>query len=132
MFCSIGILRIEPKSKSTPLKPWWAILECCPDLGRYYLEQAKRAFWWHSGLQKPAWGPHVSFIRGEEPPAGLDSWRAMGDIEVPFLYTGKIKSDGKHFWTTVFCQPAEDIREKLGLPRQPEFPLHLTFAVAHG
>lgn len=132
IFESVGVIRLEPKSRSTPLRPWWALIEVCPDLSRYYLEVAKK-HWWHlSGLQRPAWGGHISMIRGEEPPGGQVAWSALKDVEIEFKYDHKIQTDGKHFWLQVFCEIAEDIREDLGLSRQPVFPFHLTFAVAEG
>lgn len=132
MFSSTGIIRTEPKSKSTPLRPWWALIECCPDLSRYYLEMSKRAYWFHKGIQRPAWDGHITIIRGEEPPAGLKVWKEIRSIEITFYYEGTIQTDGKHFWLPVICQQAEVIRLLLGLPAQSEYPFHLTFGVAEG
>lgn len=93
---------------------------------------ARRAYWWHGAIQRPAWGGHISLVRGEDPPAGREPWDALEGLELDFDYDGTIETDGKHFWLPIFCETAGNIREYLGLPREPEYPFHLTFGVAEG
>jgi hypothetical protein len=132
MYTSFGIIRVRPQTKSTPLRPWWSIVQCCPGLTDYYLKTSRRPYWFHKGLQRPAWGGHITIIRGEEPHVGKRLWEALEGVELTFQYDGSVETDGKHLWLPVFCEAAEDVRLSLGLPRQPEFPFHLTFAVAEG
>jgi hypothetical protein len=123
-FLSIGTLSV----KSNGI----IIIAVDPDLGEYYKKQFNNVKK-YAGFQimKPKWGPHVSITREPEQEtysnpailAGLDG------KPISFKYSHKINGDGKHWWLDVHCEEALDIREKLGLSRQPPKPLHVTIGV---
>jgi hypothetical protein len=116
----------DPRARQDlPLGEWWLIIVCCTDLARYY-----RAFfnWEYRAryqILKTAWDSHISIIRGEEPKY-KEFWREKQGQSITFYYTGEIKTNDIYCWLEIFCPEALDIREKMGLPREPVFPLHLT------
>jgi hypothetical protein len=104
----------------------WLIIQCEPDVGRY-LRQLRM-------LQRPAlpllsdplWGAHVSIVRGEELPNPAD-WKDREGRVVEFEYQYPSQEIGEYVFFPVICEDALDYRERLGLPRDPQWPLHLTF-----
>jgi len=137
-------------------KPGWAILEC--DMGWYHLYKywlrsnlprewrmvvdADRAY---AGVDNrkfkiepklalvgrvdpPAWGPHISIIRGERLPDSR-AWRRYDGTVVRFSYNPELRYNDNHFWLDVQCNQLLDLREELGLRREPRVQLHLTMAV---
>jgi hypothetical protein len=129
MFASIATVRKNPTARSIQSREWWAIMDCCPELGRYYLEMVKREMRARCVVMKPAWGYHISLVRGEEPPDGKVAWDALQPLDFEFSYESRIETNGQYFWLPVFCDSALDMREAMGLPRDPVFPLHLSVAV---
>ncbi len=127
MFTSSGLLVYDPPPKTgTALGKWWLIAECCPDLARYYRD----TFAWQYRarglkLQRPSWDSHVSIIRCEEPPR-YDLWRKWDGKVIEFRYDPELKTNDEYYWLDVECEEFLNIREELGLPRQPIFGLHLT------
>ncbi|MEO6303505.1 MAG: hypothetical protein ABIP51_10040, partial [Bacteroidia bacterium] len=96
-------------------KPFWAMVMLDGDICLYYLWWLEKRF--GLKLQKPLWGPHISFIRGEE--TGL--WNLIKEKyngkDINFIYDLNVKSNGKHWWLRVTCEELKDIREELGLIR---------------
>ncbi len=96
---------------------WWLILQCDPDVGRYlrllYALDVRHT----RQLSDPLWGPHVSIVQNEMPP-DLTQWRAL---------EGEPQEIGEYVFYPVACAEALAYREALGLPREPRWPLHLTF-----
>jgi len=131
-FSSTGTIRIEPKSKSIDVAKSsnWMIIECDPEIARYYMEQfnfANRAK--NVQLMKPSWGGHISLVRSEEPP-NKELWGQLEGRSVGFTYDPIVKDNGRnHFYLDVQCNEALDIREQLGLSRNPKYPLHMTIGV---
>ncbi len=121
------ILKYDPVPLSgkveTMFKPWWMIATCEGDLTEYYAWHLKK----RTGLilQRPAWGAHISVIRGEEPP-NKELWKKHQDKEVTLLYDPNVRTNGDHWWMRVHCNELLDIREELGLPRFGALTLHLT------
>lgn len=76
-------------------------------------------------MQRPAWEAHISVIANEMPP-NIGLWRAYDGQEIAFSYEPAPEFNGIYVWLPVICERALDIREELGLPRQPFYPLHLT------
>jgi hypothetical protein len=126
MYTSSGILRVDPVASSgLPIGKWWLILQCDAEIGRYYREMF---YAWNRArgrLQRPAWESHISVIRGEEPPKP-DGWSALEGRLVEFRYSPELQTNDEYFWLDVECDELLDIREQLGLPRNPLFDLHLT------
>ena len=109
-------------SKSTK---WWLILECDREIGRYLRHLYTVSVHHTRQLQEPLWGTHVSVVRDEEPPH-LEFWEEVAGDEVVLHYEPEIRIANGFAFAPVRCEPALDYRERLGLPRQPEYPLHLT------
>jgi hypothetical protein len=78
---------------------------------------------------RPAWEEHISVVRDEEPP-NKEFWEKYAGQEIEFQYNPIVEGDGLFFWLNVDCDFLLEIREELGLPRDPEFPLHLTIGNA--
>jgi hypothetical protein len=126
-----GILRYSPKLLGERVSDkWWLVLDVHQDLSNLY----RHLFWLNNHrcrkLQKPAWGAHVSVLRNEEPPDEKKHlWEKYADQEIEFEYTTFVGNNGEHWWLPVICEELLDIRTEMGLPRDPYYPLHLTFGV---
>jgi hypothetical protein len=104
--------------------PFWAMVMMDGDICKYYMWWLEKRF--GLKLQKPLWGPHISFIRGEAC-HDWDKVKAKYDgQEIKFSYELDIKSNGKHWWLRVTCDALKDIRKELDLPRENGVGLHLT------
>lgn len=105
---------------------WWLVLECDPELGRYL----RQLFFMHhhktESLQEPLWGTHVTVIRDEQPP-NLELWKSIESETFSIHYGTEITVFDEYVFLPVECPAALDYREQLGLPREPEYPLHMTF-----
>lgn len=123
------LLQYDPKPiKGTSAamdKPWWLIgfLQEGNELREYYNWFIEK----RTGikLMKPAWGAHISIVRGEEP-INIDLWGKYQGKELEFSYGEFIKTNGSHWWLRIVCDQMNDIREELGLPRKHQIGLHLT------
>lgn len=125
---STGRLKLNPEKEGLPVGAWWLIVECCTDLGRYYRAMLNR---YHLGafkVQKPAWDAHISVIRGEEP-TNKALWDKLDGTAVEFSYEDRLLTNDRHYWLPVRCDTVLDLREELGLPRNPTLDLHLTVAI---
>jgi hypothetical protein len=78
---------------------------------------------------RPAWGSHVSLIRNEHI-YKRDCWKKHNGAKVEFEYIPFVHDNGRHFWLKCFCKQFQDIREELGLLKQPPVPFHLTVGCA--
>lgn len=76
-------------------------------------------------LTRPVWGTHISVIRGERIPNST-LWRIDENKIIEFEYCGGVIDNGEYYWLKVNCPYLGDLREKLGLPREPRFGFHLT------
>lgn len=105
---------------------WWLIIRLDKDLGRYlrhlYALQAPA----NRAISDPLWGPHVSIVQNEIPPEPAH-WRDRDGASVELEYLQDPQEADGYLFLPVICDPALDYRESLGLPRQPRWPLHLTF-----
>lgn len=82
-------------------------------------------------LNKPLRDPHLSFINDK-----LDNIQYQSYTEIKKEYNNKlvnieyfpelIRTNANHWWINCKCDVAEDIREKIGLTRQPFFKFHIT------
>lgn len=105
----------------------------------------------HLGLVRPrfmppAWGPHISVIRGEQPTQNRDIWdlmvRRRGGMDTPdwlrenspveFEYDLELQAARTHWYLRVRCPQVVAIRRFYGLPDYPKVPLHLTVGVSEG
>lgn len=103
----------------------WVIMECPKDILDYY---------WHwiflekgIKLHKPRFGSHISVIRGDESfDRNSPLYRKYHENILSFSYTNKLETNGDYWWLPVSCTKLENLREELGLIRNPPFGFHLT------
>ena len=129
---STGIFRYSPSCKSIPnVSKWWLVIDSCPELARLYRELSNYHYRAQFKLHRPAWDSHISIIRDEKPPIE-ELWLKYNGLEVEFEYESMVLNNGQYFWLPVRCEKALDIREEMGLDRNPFFNLHLSFGMIHG
>ena len=126
MFRSTGILRYSPKRLGEQVSDnWWLVLDCDTEIGRYYRRLYFKAKF--TKIQRAGWKEHITVIRNEEP---IDNkkylWQKYDGQEVEFLYSDRIRYDNAFIWLDIECDSLLDIREELGLKREPKIPFHLT------
>jgi len=127
-----GTIIFDPKAISDPsgkmFKPWWVIISLDPndELGFFYTWLYERQ---HGiKLQRPAFGAHISVVRGEE--TNKDNWEKFKELynnkPIKFIYELSPRTNGAHVWLRVRCDEIKDLREKMGYPRDGQWGLHLT------
>lgn len=104
---------------------WWLIIEADEELGRYLRHLFLLQHWRTRRLQGPLWGTHVSVIRGEPPPQS-QHWGEGDGAAVEFALDLHAQETQGFVWCPVQCMAVLDLRERLGLAREPQPPLHLT------
>jgi len=152
-----GHLRFDPRADTVQSQPWWLILQCSQGwfyLYHYWMQRYGDASWKkvvdedrinpdlksidrkprlalvRPVVRIPAWGTHISVIRGEPiPKQKRERWGHLEGQAVQFQFTPDLQSRGSHYWLWVECPQLLDIREDLGLSREPLQRLHLTVAV---
>jgi hypothetical protein len=126
-FQSVGKLRYSPKLTGDRNEKWWLVVDCDRELGRYYRSLFQAGQFHCRKLQAPSWDEHITVLRNEEPPeAHKFLWHKYEGVAVEFSYSGGLETDGLYYWLAVDCPQLLDIREELGLARDPLYPLHLT------
>jgi hypothetical protein len=125
VFKSYGKIKYDPTSPRTKFKKWWMILQCDGELIRYYQHIFYKTHW--RKLQTAAWGSHISSIKGTEPiNKALWGKHSGKTIEFSYNYNGKFESNGQHVWLKIQSDKLADIREELGLTREPKIPFHIS------
>jgi hypothetical protein len=104
---------------------WWLIVEADEELGRYLRHLFLLAHWRTRRLQGPLWGTHVSVIRGDVPPQ-LQHWGDGDGDAIEFDLDLRAQETQGFVWCPVQCEAVLALRERLGLAREPQPPLHLT------
>jgi len=115
---SIGSLRYGNSS-------WYAVLDCCPELGRLYRELFYRSVYKTRKIQATLWGSHITVIRDEEP-VNKELWKKYECELIEFTYSPIAECNRYYHWIPIICPRLDEIRTELGLP-SPEYPYHLTF-----
>jgi hypothetical protein len=130
-FKSVGKLRYSPTINGTlnrrdgGTNKWWLVIDVDPEIGIYYRNLFKMSTYGVKTLQRPAWDAHISVVSNEIPP-NKENWMKYNDMEIEFEYFPEMKDNQIYFWFPVVCDFALDIRQELGLERNPIYPLHLT------
>jgi len=123
-----AILKYDPQAltgnSDKMFKPWWLIGFVGGEVAEYYAWFLRK----RTGivLQRPAWGSHVSIVRGEAPPCNTEAWKRHDGQSIELEFDPSIRTNGAHWWLKVTCDSMLDIREELGLSRTHDFSLHLT------
>ena len=132
-FTTVGVCRFSPplgRDGSTSRRDgktteWWMIVECDRGIGALF----RALYYAHShrirSLNEPLWGTHVSIIRDEQPTI-MDDWKSLDGKPVEIKYTNRVEFHSGYAVVPAECDALLDYRSSLGLPRQPEFPLHMT------
>ena len=130
-FKSVGRLRYSPTNNGKSIRrdggttKWWLVIDCDSNIGRYYRELYRMAHHGVYTIQRPAWDAHISIIANEKPP-DEKLWRKYEGRYIEYEYLHKPDGNNLYVWLPVFCEQALDMREELGLKRNPYHPLHLT------
>ena len=104
---------------------WYAVLDCCPELGRLYREVFYRSVYKTRKIQATLWGSHITVIRDEEP-LNKELWKKYEGELIEFTYSPMAECNRYYHWIPITCPRLDEIRTELGLPK-PEYPYHLTF-----
>lgn len=125
-----GILDFSPADKTRKHKSQssWkrvAIIKTNCDLDKYYAWFLKKRF--NLELIKNLRGSHITFISDRlEKEIFDDASKIFNKKEVTFYIDLEPRSNIEHWWLRVYCPDVENIREVMGLSRDPYFGLHLT------
>src|SRR5688572_9102476 len=101
-----GKLWFDPRQGHKQFDPWWALLsteEDIIDLYRWFLKKYGK-----DTEPNKLWGPHVSVIKGTEPPDKTLWGRRLPPVE--FWYTPQIRWNGTHAWIDVFSPAMSEVR----------------------
>ena len=132
-FKAKGVIRYDPyRGKMKSNTKWWVVVNTDQEITRYYRWWVHRRYWIE--LQQPAWGSHVSIIRGEKPADHLmHLWKKYDGHWIEFEYNHNVRQSGDTtgwdrpdcFWfLDVRCEFLNQIRGELGRPTGWKY--HLT------
>ncbi len=135
-----GIMQFEPENKTRKhdAQSSWkriAMIVTEDDMSEYYSWFIFRRF--NLQLNKPLRGAHVSIVNDSERDfkMGLDKWDIVKEKydgkPMDFYVDLEPRSNGEHWWYRVYCPAGEDMREELGLTRDPFYSLHMTIGFAN-
>lgn len=124
---SVGKIVYDPPRPGMKRRTaWWCIVQVDPEIARYYRYWLQWQFHMHH-IAPPAWGAHISVIRGEKPTDDLmHLWKKYDGQLVKFKYTHYLmRAKKEQFWFVEVQSPfLMNIREELNRPTN--WPLHLT------
>lgn len=136
---AVGTLRFDPRAGTTARDRWWLIVQCEDDwweLHQHWAARMGRGQWVRDrngklqfknlSLIRPAWGTHISVLRGEKPRKNIDRWREQEGRQVEFMLDPFVHFNDEYWWLNIECPELLDIREFYGLRREPKMRLHLT------
>ena len=120
---SVGVVQFDPGRGTPAFEPWWALLLCDQGIVDYYAWLLLRyGISVHRGSR---WGPHVSFVKGLEPPDRM-AW-GVDPGPVRFWYANRVRWDnGRHAWLDVWSPDLAAIRARLGFDTPEKVSFHLT------
>ncbi|MBY0461122.1 MAG: hypothetical protein K2V38_27690 [Gemmataceae bacterium] len=120
---SVGRVQFDPGLNTRAFEPWWVLLTCDPGIVDYYAWLLRRhGVAIHKGS---AFGPHVSVVKGEEPPE-KGAW-GVDPGPLAFRYSNVVRWDnGRHAWLDVWSPDLADLRARLGFGGPPKMSFHLT------
>jgi hypothetical protein len=136
-----GILEFEPEDKTRKHlnQASWkriAMILTNDDMSDYYSWFIYRRF--NLKLNKPIRGAHVSIINEAErdfafgvEPAWSNAKAKYDGKPMDFYIDIEPRTNGEHWWFRVYCPAGEDMREELGLHRDPFYSLHMTIGYAN-
>ena len=125
-----GILdfNLENVTKKHHAQSSWkrtAMIKTDCDLERYYAWFLETRF--NLKLNKTIRGSHISFINDRMDKDTFEQAAKMfHGKEITFYYEIEPRGTSTHWWLRVYCPDALNIREVMGLTREPYYSLHLT------
>lgn len=134
MITGEGIIKFDPRALTnadTLFKPWWCVILLyeSDDTGDYYSWFIEKRY--GIKIQRPAFGNHISLVRGEE--TTEDKWEMFKNKydgkPVKFYHDSELRTNGKHWWIRIISEESKDMREEMGYSRDPQFPFHLTIGM---
>lgn len=126
---SIGKLVYSPRTHLSSSDKWLVVMGD-DEISKYYRHLYSKEYPYLNGdrstkLTRPVWGTHISVIRGERL-QDPKLWRIDENKIIEFEYQGGVIDNGEYYWLKVNCPYLGDLRQKMGLPREPRFGFHLT------
>jgi len=126
--------KAEIKTKKQIEQSSWkrnAMIDTECDLERYYAWFLEKRY--GLTLNKTLRGTHITIIADK---VDFDKFDEVANIyhekEIKFYYDNEgVRGNGTHWWLKVECDVAKDIRELMGLDREPYFSFHLTLGYAN-
>lgn len=100
----------------------WAIIKTDAGLVDYYRWQLAHRF--KRIVHSPAWGSHVSIVRGEDTKLSRKYWGHLAGKRVKLKYTHGVYWNREHAWINIQCDEFFEIRTLMGLPT--DWGAHLT------
>lgn len=126
-FRSVGKLRYSPQLLGGKQERWWIVIDCDPEIGKYYRELYRLEHHGVHELLRPAWDSHITVLRNEEPPDEFKSqWGRYEGWEIPFVVFPPCETDGYYVWVSVESGFCHDLRKELGLSRWPLIDFHVS------
>lgn len=125
-----GIIEFNPKDvtrKHKSQSSWKriAIIKTNCDIDKYYAWFLKKRF--NLDLNENLRGSHITFISDKLDKSIFDeASKIFNGKSIEFYLDLEPKSSVGHWWLRAFSPDAENIREAIGLDRDPYFGLHLT------
>lgn len=121
------VFQPENKTKKHERQNWKKVamimLNC--DLDKYYAWFLSQRF--KLDFMKNLRGSHVTIISDKVSKEKFDKIAAKYDgKEITFFYEIEPRTNTKHWWLRVHSPESEDIREEMGLNREPYLGFHLT------
>ena|ERR1700676_966439 len=128
---SLGKIVYSPQSH-LGINKNWVVLMGDDNISLYYRKLYEMEYPYLNGrfsskLTRPIWGSHCSFIRNEFISDKL--WGTDNNKIIEFDYFDGVKTNGTYFWLRVECPYLLNLRERLGLCRNPKLDLHLTIGI---
>jgi hypothetical protein len=130
-----GKIEFSPEDKTRKHKSQssWkrvAMIKTNCDLDRYYAWFLEKRF--NLKLNRNLRGAHITFISDKLDKTLFDqASKIFNGKEIDFYLDLEPRTNGEHWWLRVYCVDAENIREALGLTREPYFSFHLTLGYAN-
>jgi hypothetical protein len=133
LFHSTGTLIYDPKRDGLKSNTdWWIILKIDPNIINYYRWHILK----HTGfiLNKPAWGAHISVVKGERPKY-TDKWKLLNFKRINFQYSNIIRWSGdtschdvpyKFWFIDAWSNDLVTIRSELGYYNFKNHKFHIT------
>lgn len=104
----------------------WLIVDCDKEITRYYRHLIK-SYSPSIKLQASLNKSHITIIAGtHEDASNHKLWKKFDNQIIEFDYDNNIKTNGIHYWLTVYCNNFEILRTELNLSPTIPFPWHLT------